>query len=39
MVNYRVQDGRYIVDTLFEKAVLVAGVGIGQRKIAIERRR
>ncbi|PTR35437.1 type IV secretion system protein VirB9 [Luteibacter sp. OK325] len=39
MVNYRVQDGRYIVDTLFEKAVLVAGVGLGQRKITIERRR
>jgi type IV secretion system protein VirB9 len=39
MVNYRVQDGRYIVDTLFEKAVLVAGVGVGQRKITIERRR
>ncbi|HVI56683.1 MAG TPA: P-type conjugative transfer protein TrbG [Luteibacter sp.] len=39
MVNYRLQDGRYIVDTLFEKAVLVAGVGVGQRKITIERRR
>lgn len=39
MVNYRVQDGRYIVDTLFEKAVLVAGVGTAQRKITIERRR
>jgi type IV secretion system protein VirB9 len=39
MVNYRVQDGRYVVDTLFEKAVLVAGVGLGQRKITIERRR
>jgi type IV secretion system protein VirB9 len=39
MVNYRVQDGRYIVDTLFDRAVLVAGVGMGQRKITIERRR
>ncbi|SEW28483.1 P-type conjugative transfer protein TrbG [Luteibacter sp. 329MFSha] len=39
MVNYRVQDGRYIVDTLFERAVLVAGVGVGQRKVTIERRR
>jgi type IV secretion system protein VirB9 len=39
IVNYRIQDGRYIVDTLFEKAVLVAGVGLGQRKITIERRR
>jgi type IV secretion system protein TrbG len=39
MVNYRLQDGRYIVDTLFEKAVLVAGVGRGQRKVTIERTR
>jgi type IV secretion system protein VirB9 len=39
MVNYRLQDGRYVVDTLFEKAVLVTGVGVGQRKITIERRR
>jgi len=39
MVNYRLQDGRYIVDTLFQKAVLVSGVGMGQRKITIERRR
>ncbi|WP_079521259.1 P-type conjugative transfer protein TrbG [Luteibacter sp. 22Crub2.1] len=38
MVNYRLQDGRYIVDTLFKKAVLVAGVGMAQRKIVIERR-
>ncbi|NID16419.1 P-type conjugative transfer protein TrbG [Luteibacter yeojuensis] len=39
MVNYRLQDGRYVVDTLFEKAVLVSGVGAGQRKVTIERRR
>jgi type IV secretion system protein TrbG len=39
MVNYRLQDGRYVVDTLFEKAVLAAGVGIGQRKVTIERKR
>lgn len=39
MVNYRLQDGRYVVDTLFSKAVLVAGVGVAQRKITIERRR
>lgn len=39
MVNYRLQDGRYVVDTIFEKAVLVTGVGTGQRKITIERRR
>lgn len=39
MVNYRLQDGRYIVDTLFERAVLIAGVGMGQRRVTIERRR
>jgi type IV secretion system protein VirB9 len=39
MVNYRLQEGRYIVDTVFDKAVLVAGVGVGQRRITIERRR
>jgi type IV secretion system protein VirB9 len=39
MVNYRVQDGRYIVDAVFEHAVLVSGVGNSQRKITIERRR
>lgn len=39
MVNYRLQEGRYIVDTLFRKAVLVAGVGVAQRRITIERRR
>jgi type IV secretion system protein VirB9 len=39
MVNYRLQDGRYVVDTLFDRAVLIAGVGLGQRKITIERRR
>ena len=39
MVNYRLQDGRYVVDTIFDKAVLIAGVGIGQRKVTIERRR
>jgi len=37
MVNYRLQGSRYIVDTLFEKAILIAGVGTGQKKIVIER--
>jgi len=37
MINYRLQGSRYIVDTLFEKAILIAGVGTGQKKIVIER--
>jgi type IV secretion system protein VirB9 len=37
MVNYRIQDSRYIVDSIFDKAILVAGVGSNQDKITIER--
>ncbi|MCK9709895.1 P-type conjugative transfer protein TrbG [Pseudomonas syringae] len=37
MVNYRVQGNRYVVDTIFDKAVLIAGVGSSQDKITIER--
>ena len=37
MVNYRVQNNRYIVDTLFDKAILVAGVGDNQDRITILR--
>lgn len=37
MVNYRVQSNRYIVDTLFEKAVLIAGVGKSQDRVTIQR--
>jgi P-type conjugative transfer protein TrbG len=37
MVNYRLQGARYIVDTLFDKAILVTGVGSNQKKIVIER--
>jgi type IV secretion system protein VirB9 len=39
IVNYRLQDGRYVVDTIFDKAVLIAGVGAGQRRVTIEKRR
>lgn len=39
MVNYRLQEGRFVVDTVFQKAVLIAGVGVGQRRVTIERRR
>lgn len=37
MVNYRVQGDRYIVDTVFEKALLIAGVGSNQDRITITR--
>lgn len=39
MVNYRVQNNRFIVDAVFDKAILVAGVGRNQEKITITRRR
>ncbi len=39
MVNYSLQDRRYIVDTVFEKAVLVAGVGSNQDRVIIQRRK
>ena len=35
MVNYRIQDERYIVDTLFDKAILIAGVGDSQDRVTI----
>ena len=35
MVNYRVQGDRYIVDSIFEKAILIAGVGRGQDRVTI----
>jgi type IV secretion system protein TrbG len=37
MVNYRLQGNRYIVDDVFEKAIMIAGVGFGQTKITVER--
>jgi P-type conjugative transfer protein TrbG len=39
MVNYSLQGHRYIVDTIFEKAVLVAGVGSNQDRVTIQRRK
>ena len=39
IVNYRVQGDRYIVDTVFKKAILLSGVGRGQEKITITRRK
>jgi len=37
MVNYRVQNNRYIVDSVFDKAILVAGVGSSQDRVTITR--
>lgn len=37
IVNYRMQNNRYIVDSVFDKAVLVAGVGDSQEKVTIVR--
>lgn len=36
-VNYRLQGDRYIVDSIFEKAILVAGVGSSQDRVTIRR--
>jgi type IV secretion system protein VirB9 len=37
MVNYRVQGDRYIVDTIFDRAILIAGVGSRQDRVTISR--
>lgn len=37
VVNYRLQRDRYIVDQVFDRAVLVAGVGGSQARVTIER--
>lgn len=37
MVNYRVQGHRYIVDSVFDKAVLLAGVDGAQERVSIAR--
>lgn len=37
MVNYRIQKGRYIVDAVFDRAILVAGVGDTQDRVTITR--
>jgi len=37
MINYRIQDDRYIVDNLFDKAIMIIGVGSNQKKIIITR--
>ncbi|EHL31857.1 P-type conjugative transfer protein TrbG [Legionella drancourtii] len=37
MVNYRLQGCRYIVDSVFDKAILIIGSGSSQEKISITR--
>lgn len=37
MVNYRLQGDRYIVDSIFDKAILIVGVGSNQTKVTITR--
>ena len=37
LVNYRIQGDRYIVDTIFDKALLIAGVGNSQDRVVITR--
>ena len=37
LVNYRLQGDRFIVDQLFDKAMLIAGVGSKQTKVTITR--
>ncbi|MFI3187074.1 MAG: P-type conjugative transfer protein TrbG [Methylococcaceae bacterium] len=36
-VNYRIQGNRYIVDTVFDSAILIAGVGGNQDAVTIKR--
>ncbi|MGJ0637194.1 P-type conjugative transfer protein TrbG [Xenorhabdus bovienii] len=36
-VNYRIQGRRYIVDTVFDKAMLLIGVGADQKRVTITR--
>ena len=37
IVNYRIQGDRYIVDTVFDRAILVAGVGRNQHRVTVTR--
>lgn len=38
LVNYRLKENNYIVDKLFNKGILIIGVGDEQEKISIERK-
>jgi P-type conjugative transfer protein TrbG len=37
MVNYRVQADRFIVDSVFDRAILISGVGSSQDRVTIQR--
>lgn len=37
MVNYRMLDDKFVVDNLFDKAILITGVGRSQSKVTITR--
>ncbi len=39
LVNYRVQGNRYIVDTVFDRAILISGIGSSQDRVTIVRRK
>lgn len=39
LVNYRVQNDRYIVDAVLDKAILILGIGRNQEKVTITRRK
>jgi len=38
LVNYRLKENNYIVDKLFNKGILIIGVGDEQEKVSIERK-
>ena len=38
LANYRLRGNRYVVDHVFDEAILVAGVGRGQGRVSIKRR-
>lgn len=39
MINYRVQSNRYIVDAVFDRAILISGVGRSQERVTITRKK
>jgi type IV secretion system protein VirB9 len=39
MVNYRVQGDRYLVDTVFDQAILIVGVGRHQERVTVTRQK
>ena len=39
IVNYRLQGSRFVVDSIFDKAILISGVGDRQDRVTITRRK